>query len=92
VVGVVYDPIGLDLEVEQEEPVEPTDSVIDPLRIASRQQDTDNPAGGDAVLTRWLWVEAAAAAWLAQRKDAEITDSDSFVPPSADGSGSEAGQ
>jgi hypothetical protein len=42
------------------------------------------------VLTRWLWVEAAAAAWLAQREDAVIEETSSFVPPSADGSDVEA--
>jgi hypothetical protein len=64
---------------------EPTDSVIDPLRFASRQQESNGSVGEDAVLTRWLWVEAAAAAWLAQREDGPETAGDDaskpFLPP-----------
>jgi hypothetical protein len=87
-VGVVYDPIKIE-HVDGVRP-EPVDSVVDPLRVASRQPDADNSTGSDGVLTRWLWVEAAAAAWLAQREDAEIEEPSSYVPPSADGSDAEA--
>jgi hypothetical protein len=72
---------------------EPTDSVIDPLRFASRQQESKDSVGEDAVLTRWLWVEAAAAAWLAQREDepenADEDEPEVFLPPT-DGDSSEA--
>jgi hypothetical protein len=93
VAGVVYDPIELERSDDEEpdepeEPQKPQDSVIDPLRVASRQPESNTAAGGDGVLTRWLWVEAAAAAWLAQRED-EVID-EKFVPPSADGSDAEA--
>jgi hypothetical protein len=88
VVGVVYDPV--ELERTDDEPDEPEDSVIDPLRVASRQPESDPEAGSDAVLTRWLWVEAAAAAWLAQREDAVIEETSSFVPPTVDGNDIEA--
>jgi hypothetical protein len=45
------------------------------------------------VLTRWLWVEAAAAAWLAQREDEpENADEDEseVILPSTDGDSPEA--
>jgi hypothetical protein len=95
VAGVVYDPIELermddDEQDEPEEPQKPQDSVIDPLRVASRQPESNPAAGGDGVLTRWLWVEAAAAAWLAQREDEVIDETSSFPPPSAGGIDAEA--
>jgi hypothetical protein len=90
VVGVVYDPSELEHDDDEVEQAAPEDHVIDPLRLASRQHEPDSPAGGDAALTRWLWVEAAAAAWLAQREDAGIEGADSHVPPSSDGYSPEA--
>jgi hypothetical protein len=74
----------------RDEAREPTDSVIDPLRFVNRQQDAGDESGSDAVLTRWLWVEAAAAAWLAQREDETDPEEDSVVIPPADNSPPEA--
>jgi len=68
---------------------EPKDSVIDPLRFVNRQQDGDSDSGGEAVLTRWLWVEAAAAAWLAQREDESDTEDDDLIIPPAESSAPE---
>jgi hypothetical protein len=89
VVGVVYDPVELE-QAKDEQQDEPKDSVIDPLRVAGRQPRPNTPATDEAVLTRWLWVEAAAAAWLAQREDSKLEGSDSVVPPPAAGSDAEA--
>jgi hypothetical protein len=58
-------PVGDAVETQSE----PVDKVLDPMRFASRQKDSNGAGGEDGVLTRWLWVEAAAAAWLAQRED-----------------------
>ncbi len=64
---------------------EPVDKVLDPMRFASRQKEANGTSNDDGVLTRWLWVEAAAAAWLAQREDepesAEESDRKTLLPP-----------
>jgi hypothetical protein len=83
--GVVYDPVELeqtDVDHTDDYEIKPADSVIDPLRFAGRQPES-NGNGSEADLTRWLWVEAAAAAWLAQREDAGIDSSGSYAPPSS---------
>ncbi|MFL5758605.1 MAG: hypothetical protein ACJ789_02640 [Thermomicrobiales bacterium] len=72
---------------------EPVDTALDPLRFASRQHDSNGTSGDASVLTRWLWIEAAAAAWLAQREDLPASDGESdselHVPP-AEGDSAEA--
>jgi hypothetical protein len=66
-------------------PVKQEDKVLDPLRFASRQNDANGNDDKDGILTRWLWVEAAAAAWLAQREDepesSDGADSKPLYPP-----------
>jgi len=69
-----------------DEPVAPQeDRVLDPLRFASRKNEPNGNDDKDGVLTRWLWVEAAAAAWLAQREDepdsSDEHDSKPLYPP-----------